>query len=395
MIKEKTKIGQVETQFFQLASQSIGQRTEPWRLKRGGELPEVTLAYETYGTLSPTKDNVVLIFHALTGHQHVAGENRQVAGVGRRWTEECWKGWWHDFVGPSLGIDTDKYFVICANYLGGCYGSTGPLSLDPKTGKPYGGNFPWLTLSDIVDSQVRLLDYLGIEKLHAVVGISMGGFLALNFAARYPDKINLVVPIATSITLSVAQRILNFEQICAIEFDPDFKGGDYYGSLEPKRGLTLARMIGHKTYISLNALEKRARDSVLASDEFGQYRITHKIESYMLHQGQKFIERFDANTYLCILGVMQSIDLLADTGAKDFVEMFSACKKQKYMVFSIDSDGCFPIVEQQTMVDYLHQAEVPVRHVIIHSQKGHDAFLVEPELFMPYMTHALENEWWE
>lgn len=363
-------------------------------LRRGGELPSVTLAYETYGELSAERDNAVLVFHALTGSQHAAGYNPEVLGVQERWNDDCWTGWWDEFIGPGKAIDTSRYFVICVNYLGGCYGSTGPLSIDPNTQRPYGGSFPWITLADIVDSQMRLIDHLGIERLHAAVGGSLGGMMALSLATRYPERVKTVIPIASGLTVTVLQRIHNFEQICAIEFDPAFRGGDYYGSHGPQRGLALARMIGHKTFVSLETMEQRARQELSGGESFGQYELTHHIESYMLHQGNKFVKRFDANTYLCIMGVWQSVDLLQDAGCESFAELLAPCRNQRFMVFSIDSDICYLPHEQQVLVRELRHASVTVRHVTIHSEKGHDSFLLEPELFMPHLSHSLDDGWW-
>lgn len=382
-------VGVVETKFFTLAD-----RSRPLKLRRGGVLPEALLAYETYGALSNERDNAVLVFHALTGSQHAAGINHAVPGVGTRWTGDIHTGWWDDFVGPGKAIDTNRFFVICANYLGGCYGSTGPLSENPQTSRPYGGSFPWITLADIVDSQVKLLDHLGIEKLHSVTGGSLGGMMAISLATRYPKRVKTVIPIASGLTVTMLQRIHNFEQISAIEFDPAFHGGDYYGSTGPEKGLALARMIGHKTFVSLEAMEQRARQALFGNENFGQYQLTHSIESYMLHQGLKFVKRFDANTYLCIMGVWQTVDLLGDAGCSSYAELLAPCREQRFMVFSIDSDVCYFPEEQEVLVKELKQASVQTRYVTIHSDKGHDSFLLEPELFRPHLSHSLEAAWW-
>lgn len=384
-----SNLGRTETNFI-----TITNANHPFKLRQGGILPEVTLAYEMYGTLNPQKDNAILVFHALTGSQHAAGFNSSIPGVGERWSEECHIGWWEDFIGPEKAIDTNKYCAICINYLGGCYGSTGPLSLNPLTGKPYGGSFPWITLADIVDSQMLLLDRLGIEKLHATIGGSLGGLMTLSLATRFPDRVKIVIPIATGVKTTMLQRIHNFEQICAIEFDPAFHGGDYYGTSGPAKGLALARMVGHKTFVSLDTMEQRARTEFLGNEHFGQYQLTHSIESYMLHQGTKFVTRFDANTYLCLMGVWQTVDLLGDAKQDNFQDLFSVCRNQNFMVFSIDSDVCFFPEEQMAMVQELKHAKVATRYLTIHSDNGHDSFLLEPELFSPYISHALEDGWW-
>ena len=224
-------IGTIATQFF-----TYGEPGDPVRLGSGATLDQVTLAYEICGELSPERDNAVLVFHALTGSQHAAGWNPQVPGVGDRWTEECKPGWWDAFVGPGRALDTDRFAVICVNYLGGCYGSTGPSSLDPVGGRPYGSAFPAVSFHDIVDTQVRLLDHLGIDRLHAVVGGSVGGMMCLSLATRYPQRVSIVIPIAAGLRATALQRIHNFEQKVAILHDPDFAGGDYYDDEPPRSG---------------------------------------------------------------------------------------------------------------------------------------------------------------
>ncbi len=380
-------IGRVETQFF-----TFGSHDAPFVMMCGSILSEVTLAYETYGNLNAEASNAVLVFHALTGSQHAAGFNPEVPGVGERWTEDNHVGWWDGFIGPGKPIDTDRYFVVCANYLGGCYGSTGPTSINPETGKPYGSSFPNVCFADMVDSQLKLLEHLGIEKLHAVAAGSTGGVMALSLATRYPDKVNVVIPFASGVKTTALQRIHNYEQINAIQTDPAFNGGDYYEGPGPVDGLSLARMISHKTFVSLKSLQLRARDEVLDIDDgAGFYDLTHPLESYMRHQGDKFVKRFDANSYLRIMHAWQTYDLVAEAGVEDLSELFVACKHQRYMVFTIDSDVCFYPDEQQEMVRYLELADVPYRWITVHSDKGHDSFLVEPELYAPHLVATLEG----
>lgn len=388
MIDNSDSVGEVETKFFSLSTKD----SEPYQLRRGGLLPEAVLAYETYGTLSPNKDNAILVFHALTGSQHMAGINKSVPSVEKLWTKDMWTGWWDNFVGPNKVIDTNKFYVVCANYLGGCYGSTGSMSINPETGKPYGGSFPWLTVSDSVDSQIKLLDALGIKKLHCVIGPSMGGMFALDLATRYPDRVEVVIPVATSAEISPLNRIYNFEQICAIEFDPAFNNGDYYGTEGPRKGMTLARMICHKLFIDVDKLDDRVKGKLTGNDEFGQYKLTNKIESYLLHQGHKFEERFDANTYLCILGMLQSFDILAEAGCNNYKELFSVCaeNKQRYLVFGIDTDSFFTVPEQQKLVNDLQSAGVETKFVVVSSNKGHDSFLLESDLYLQHFKEMLE-----
>ncbi len=377
----------VETRFQQIATPE-----RPLKLLCGGELADVRIAYETYGELNADRSNAVLVFHALSGSQHAAGHNPAVEGVGGRWTEECRTGWWDDFVGPGKAVNTDRFFVICANYLGGCYGSTGPGSINPATGRPYGSGFPSIAISDIVDSQVRLLDALELTGLHAVVGASLGGLLSLDLATRYPGRVKRVVPIATGSSVTPLQRIHNFEQAFAIEADPMFQGGDYDPSEPPARGLAVARMIGHKTYVSLEAMQERARTEFISkSDNLEWYQLSSTLESYMLHQSQKFTQRFDANTYLRIINAWQRFDLAQEAGCSTIEKAFEKCVGQRYHIFSIDSDVCFYPEEQGQLAEQLKGAGVDATRITVHSEKGHDAFLLEPILFEPYLRAFLEN----
>ncbi len=380
-------VGLVETQFF-----TFGSADDPFVLHCDTELAEVTLAYETYGSLDADGSNAILLFHALSGSQHAAGYNPAIPEVGERWTEENHVGWWDGFVGPGRAIDTDRFFVVCANYLGGCYGSTGPASVNPATGRPYGHDFPWLCFADMVDSQLRLLEHLGIDKLHAAIGGSTGGVMVLSLATRYPDKVDIAIPISAGVQTTALQRIHNFEQINAIQNDARFSSGDYYGGPGPDGGLALARMIGHKTFVSLQALWQRARDEVIdQEDGAGMYRLNNPLESYMRHQGEKFVARFDANSYLRIMHAWNTYDLVGEAGRDDLGDLFIDCKHQRYMVFSIDSDVCFYPEEQEELVRYLEVADVPYRWVTVHSDKGHDSFLLEPSLYYPHLVDTLTN----
>ena len=381
-----SSIGNVGTQFFE-----FDEPGDPLRLLVGPPLPRFTLAYEMYGRMNADRSNVVLLFHAMTGSQHAAGINTHVPGLGDRWTDEVHGGWWDGFIGPDKALDTRKYCVVCANHLGGCYGSTGPASINPETGRRWGPSFPVLRMSDIVDAQMRLLDHLGVRKLHAVVGASIGGFLCLLTATRYPDRVHLVMPIGTGVETTTYQRIINFEQVTAIESDPHFRGGDYYDGPHPDQGLALARRIVHKTFVSLDALQERARREVVSErPPYGWYEMNHPVESYMLHQGEKFVRRFDANTYLRLLDAWQWFDLVAEAGARDFHDLFHRCRDQEFLVLSIDSDHSFPPQEQAKLVQLLKRAHVPVMWITVHSDKGHDSFLLEPRLFTPHIQQQLD-----
>lgn len=382
-------LGEVKTQFFTFAD-----RRHPFVFRTGEKLAPVQLAYETYGTLNAARDNAILLFHALSGSQHAAGINRTVPGVDGRWTEELHLGWWDDYIGPGKALDTNRFFIVCANYVGGCYGSSGPITRNPRTKKPYGRAFPTVMIGDIVDSQIALLDHLGIQKLHATVGASLGGLCSVNLSVRYPDRVRLVIPIASGIEVSIQQRISNYEQICAIEEDRHFNGGHYYNTRHrPDRGLTLARMISHKTFISLEQMEKRARGLVVLPevDRDKWYWMFHPVESYLRNQGLKFVKRFDANTYLRIIDAWQRFDLLKETGRRTLADVFSVCRQQRYLVFTIQDDACFAPAQQEQHCRALKQARVPFQHLTVHSDKGHDSFLIEPELFTPHLAHFLRQ----
>ena len=378
-------IGKVRTRFFE-----FDDAKKPLELRVGPPLSRFTLAYEIYGRMNADQSNVILLFHAMTGTQHAAGTNPQVPGLEGRWTPEVHEGWWHGFIGPGKALDTRQFCVICTNYLGGCYGSTGPASINPDTGRPWGPTFPVLRMSDIVEAQIKLLDHLGVWRLHAVIGASIGGFLCLLLATRYPGRVQIVVPIGTGVETTVYQRILNFEQVTAIEADPHFNGGAYYGGPRPDLGLGLARRIAHKTFVSPDALRERARGEVVShKPPYGWYEMNHPVESYMLHQGEKFVRRFDANSYLRILDAWQWFDLAAEGGAGDFHELFERCRNQEFLVFSIDSDVSFHPQEQAKLVHLLKRAHVPVMWITVHSDKGHDSFLLEPKLYTPHLSQAL------
>jgi len=377
------------TQFFR-----FGSPEEPFTFVSGATLPSVQVAYSTYGTLNADRSNAILLYHALSGSHHAAGILKEVSGVGDLWTEEMHAGWWNAFIGPGKPLDTDKYFIICPNHLGSCYGTTGPTSLDPATGKPYGASFPNLTARDLVACNLRLLDHFGIDQLHAVIGPSIGGLLALTFATRYPERTRMVIPIASGVRTTVLTRLILFEQILAIENDPHFKGGDYYGGEPPVLGLALARMISHKTFVHLDAIERRARQAVVqSSDHFDWYKLRAPVESYMLHQGKSFVKRFDANSYLRLIEMWSTFDPVMEGGAASMDELLGRSREaaHHYLVFSIDSDFCFYPEEQSALEAGLKDAEVSNTHITVHSEKGHDSFLLEPELYTPHLVYTLDR----
>lgn len=375
------------TQFLE-----TGSADKPVRLSGGGSLPGVRLAYESWGELNADKSNAILVCHALSGSHHVAGINTAIEGTGELWQPELHQGWWEDMVGPGKAIDTDKYFVLCINYLGGCYGSTGPASINPQTGKPWGSSFPAISAADQVNVFSSLLDHLGIEQLHAAVGPSVGGLITLTFATMLPERVRNVIPIASGFKTTVLNRLILFEQILAIENDPHFNGGDYYGADAPLYGLALARMISHKTFVHLDAIERRARkDVVQQSDTLAWYQVQDQFQSYMLHQGKKFVQRFDANTYLRIIDLWSRYDALKESHADSPRDLFERCREagQRWLVFSIDSDFCFYPEEQAELVAHLEANGVENMHITVHSEKGHDSFLLEPDLYTPHISWML------
>lgn len=373
-----------ETIFFE--------HSEPFALRDGSSLPGITLAYETWGELNADASNAVLLYHALSGSHHAAGFNPSVSGIGEFWQKELHEGWWENMIGPGKALDTNQLFIICPNYLGGCYGSTGPSSLDPKTGKPWGSRFPSISAADQVNASALLLDSLGIETLHAVVGPSVGGLIALSFATRLAHRVRNVINIAAGFKSTVLNRLILFEQILAIENDRNFNGGDYYEGEPPFYGLALARMISHKTFVHLDSFENRARQDVIQPDDvLSWYRVRDQFQSYMLHQGKKFVRRFDANTYLRIIDLWSRYDAMAEADAQSAQQLFAAAKQvgQKWLVFSIDSDFCFYPEEQAELVRHLEANGIEVMHITVHSDKGHDSFLLEPNLYTPHIAWAL------
>ncbi len=344
----------------------------PLPLDGGGTLDNVAVAYQTYGSLNADKSNVVLICHALTGDQHVANDHPI---TGR-------PGWWETLVGPGKSIDTDRYFVICQNVLGGCLGTTGPLSINPATGKSWGITFPVVTVGDMVRTQALALDQLGIETLLAVIGGSMGGMQVLEWAARYPTRICAAIPVATSARHS-AQNIA-FHEIGrqAIMADPDWRQGAYEDAgVKPTKGLSVARMTAHVTYLSEQALHRKFGRNLQdrTRPTFG-FDADFQVESYLRHQGITFVDRFDANSYLYITRAMDYFDLAADHEGR----LARAFKNSpvRFCLVSFTSDWLFPTPESRAIVRALNSVAAKVSFVEITSDKGHDAFLLdEPEFF--------------
>jgi homoserine O-acetyltransferase len=352
-------------------SHSHARFDEALALECGVVLPRFRVAYRTYGTLNAARSNAILVCHALTGDQYVA-EPHPMTGK---------PGWWDQVVGPGRPVDTDRFFVICANVLGGCMGSTGPRDTRPDSGDPWGTDFPPVTIRDMVHAQKRLIDHLGIARLFAVVGGSMGGMQALQWAALYPNSVFAAIPIATAAYHS-AQNIA-FHEVGrqSIFADPDWQGGRYWESGRiPARGLAVARMCAHITYLSEEALTRKfgrrlqgaPKDSTEAISLFGEM---FEVESYLRHQGSTFVQRFDANSYLTITRAMDYFDLAADYEG-DLANAFRGTRT-RFLLVSFTSDWLFPTAESRAVARALNRAGANVSFVEIPSDKGHDAFLLD------------------
>jgi len=345
---------------------------QPLRLDAGLDLAPFQIAYQTYGSLNANRSNAILICHALTGDQHVANVH-PVTGK---------PGWWDTMVGPGRPIDTERYFVICSNVVGGCLGTTGPSTVNPATGTPWGLNFPVITIRDMVRAQAMLIDHLGIATLFAVAGGSMGGMQALQWAASYPERVFAVLPVASS-TRHSAQNIA-FHEVGrqAVMADPEWRGGRYLlEGTNPRRGLAVARMGAHITYLSDAALHRKFGRSLQdRSNPTFSFDADFQIESYLRHQGISFVERFDANCYLYLTRAMDYFDLAADYSGV-LARAFQGTQT-RFCVISFTSDWLFPTAESRAIVHALNAANAAVSFAEIVTDKGHDAFLLdEPELF--------------
>ena len=360
---------------------------EPLRLDCGRELKEVNVRYETAGTLNEAGTNAILIDHALTGDAHVCGKHTP---------EDKKLGWWDTMVGPGKGIDTDKYFVICSNVLGGCSGTTGPLSIDPATGKPYNRTFPIVTVADMVRAQKALIDHLGIKKLLAVVGGSMGGMQVLEWAVAYPDMMKCVIPIAT--TAGMSSRGIAFDWIGrkAIQSDPQWHDGNYrQADANPADGLAVARMIAHITYLSDESMagkfnRKLQKTQAHTFNYAYSFALDFTVESYLEHQGQSFVERFDANSYCYITRATDYFDLTAHADG-DLAKALEPVKAD-FLVVSFSSDWLFPPADSHELVRGLLRNRKKVSYSNIHSGYGHDAFLLEVETLGRLIRDFLANQ---
>ena len=364
-------VGIVETKYFDIE--------EPVKLNSGKTLNNVTVAYETYGVLNKERSNAILICHALTGDAHAAG-----------WHEGDKKpGWWEIVIGPGKAIDTEKYFVICSNVLGGCKGTTGPSSINPKTGKEYGIEFPVITIKDMVTVQKKLIDSFKIEQLYAVIGGSMGGMQVLQWMVDYPDMMKKAVPIATAAMSSPQQIAFNAVGRQAIFADSSWHDGKYYDSgIKPERGLSIARMIAHITYLSDESMYIKFGRNLQDKDEISyDFTTDFQVESYLNHQGKTFVKRFDANSYLYITKAVDLFDLSVN---KSLIEGLKGIKA-KVEVISVDSDWLYPTEQSTEIVTALNANDVEVSFSEIKSNYGHDAFLLEKGQLNFILSKLLAN----
>lgn len=363
-----------QSDFVVRQSATLFDAQSPLMLASGETFGPITVAFQTYGDLTPARDNAIFICHALTGDAHVAG---------RHHPDERKPGWWDAFVGPGKAIDTSRYFVICANVLGGCQGTTGPVSENPESGEPYGPDFPFLTVADLVTVHQALVDYLEIRKLLAVIGGSLGGMQVLEWAARFPDRVASAIVLASGAKLNAQGIAFNAVGRRAIYADPHYNEGRYYGQQEtPRFGLALARMIAHITYLSEQSIEskfgRRLQDSAeLTYDLFKETEF--QIESYLHYQGKRFVERFDANSYLILTRAMDYFDLVESHGP---LSEALGRTDARFLVVSYTTDWLFPTAQSREIVRALLQAGRHVSFAELDSPHGHDAFLIESQLPM-------------
>ena len=355
--------------------------SQPLRLDSGGEIRGLEVAYNTYGRLNAQRTNAVLVCHALSGDQYAASRHPASGKA----------GWWDKMVGPGLPLDTDRYFVIATNVLSGCSGTTGPASIDPATGEPYGLTFPVITVADMVRAQKLLLDALGIEQLFAVVGGSMGGMQALQWAADYPERMFSVVCIAAAARHS-AQNIA-FHEVGrqAIMADPDWRGGDYLRqNVRPEKGLAVARMAAHITYLSEQALQRKFGRELQRDGLSWGFDADFQVESYLRHQGAAFVDRFDANSYLYITRALDYFDLAAAYGGH-LANAFQRARDVRFCVFSFTSDWLYPTPESRQIVRALNAAGARASFVEIDSDKGYDAFFLDEPVLHDALTGFLTS----
>jgi len=354
-------LGFVETKYF-----TFGNPPNELKLESGEKLGPVTLAYETYGVLNDDKSNAILILHALTGNAHVAGYH----------PGDKDPGWWDNMIGHGKAFDVDKYFVICSNVIGGCHGSTGPSSINPKTDRPYGLDFPLVTVKDMVAAQSYLVKSLGIKKLVCVAGGSMGGMQVLQWTVSFPEMVATAIPIATSARHSPQQIAFNEVGRQAIMADSNWNDGNYYGKSAPRSGLSVARMIGHITYMSDVSMGEKFGRRVKEEHGDKKFSPDFEVEGYLQYRGDNFVKRFDANSYLYITKAIDRFDL---TNGGSLEKVFKAASAVKFLVIAFKSDWLYPAYQSKEIVRACKQAQVDVSYCELNSTYGHDAFLLEVE----------------
>ena len=356
--------GVVEKQYFTYA-----EPPHEMVLESGAELGPITIAYETWGRLSAARDNVVLVAHAFSGDSHAAGFYPDDP-------TDAKPGWWDSMIGPGKGLDTEKYFVICANILGGCMGTTGPSSINPETGAPYGLSFPMMTVGDIIESQKLLLDHLGISSLHTVIGGSVGGMQVLEWCVRYPEMVRSAIPIATTMRHSALAIAFNEVARQAIMVDPKWNRGNYYDTERPDLGLSVARMIGHVTYLSDEAMRRKFGRKLQNKANFSYgFDVDFMVESYLRYQGSQFVKRFDANSVLYITKAADYFDLVDREPPAKLIQDIRGMPI-KFLVISYTSDWLYPTYQAKELIQALKRADLDVSFCEIEADCGHDAFLI-------------------
>jgi homoserine O-acetyltransferase/O-succinyltransferase len=374
---DRVSVGVVQKQTFTFATPP-----EEMRLESGARLGPVTVAYETYGTLAPDRRNAVLVLHALSGDAHAAG----IHDPG-----DDKPGWWDCMVGPGKGIDTDKLFVICSNIVGSCMGSTGPSSTNPATGRPYALDFPVVTIGDMVEAQKALIDHLGIERLLCVVGGSIGGMQVLEWTLRYPERVASAIPLATTMRHSALAIAFNEVARQSIMADPNWNHGDYYGREAPALGLAVARMIGHITYLSDESMRLKFGRRLQDKSDFSfNFDADFQVESYLRYQGRKFVDRFDANSFLYITKAADYYDLGKQHGGGSAVRAFSKALA-KFLVISFTSDWLYPTYQARDIVKALKKSGRDVSFCEIEAEWGHDAFLIPSDRLKTLIRGFLER----
>jgi homoserine O-acetyltransferase/O-succinyltransferase len=368
---DENSVGIVKTKYFTFA-----EPPDELKLESGQVLGPITLAYETYGTLNEEKSNAILIEHALSGDAHAAGFHEG----------EKDPGWWDSMIGQGKAFDTTKYFVICSNVIGGCRGSTGPSSINPRTGKPYALEFPLITISDMVNAQRYLIDNLGIDRLLCVVGGSMGGMQALQWVASYPDRVRSSIPIAT--TLKHSPQQIAFDEVGrqAVMADPDWQEGAYYGHAQPEKGLSVARMVGHITYMSDQSMEEKFSRRLRDKNFSFKFITDFEVEGYLRYRGDSFVKRFDANSYLYITKALDYFDL---SGGK--LIPTGKTVNTRFLVIAFKSDWLYPSYQLQDIVRQLKTRHVDATYCEVKSTYGHDAFLLEVEEETHLIKHFLKK----